>query len=406
MMGYTDARAMPSAERFAQLTSADGAGPLDAGQPLSLLPGPSARPAAHPPSRRGWPPPDEWLVEWKYDGIRAQVVKRNGQAWIWSRGEELVTERFPEIVAGDRGAPPTAHVLDGEIVVMKDAKGGAVQPAAAAHRPQEPDEEGARRCARPPSSPTTCSSSAGADLRERPQRERRALLEATVAAHSAIHLSPVETRASWHELAELRHESRSRGVEGFMLKHRDARYGTGRRKQADIAAGTWWKWKIDPLTVDCVLIYAQAGHGRARERVHRLHLRGLEPHAGKPSRGRCGDRSHRRAQAGRVRCLAARRFRQGIFGPHATKSSARSTRAIRKTTLEKFGPVRSVRPTLVFRAGLRGHQPQHAAQERHRRALPAHAAHPPRQAAARSRHHAVAGSAAGAAPRRSGSRAA
>src|SRR5206468_4376477 len=81
-------------------------------------------------------------------------------------------------------------------------------------------------------------------------------------AHRALRVSPVETRADWAELAELRRESRARGVEGFMLKHRDARYGTGRRKQDDLAAGTWWKWKIDPLSVDCVLVYAQAGHGR------------------------------------------------------------------------------------------------------------------------------------------------
>ena len=94
------------------------------------------------------------------------------------------------------------------------------------------------------------------------QSERRELLESVVASQPSIHLSPIESRPTWEALSLLREESRARGVEGFMLKHRQARYGTGRRKQDDLAGGTWWKWKIEPLRVDAVLVYAQAGHGR------------------------------------------------------------------------------------------------------------------------------------------------
>src|SRR5205085_2560698 len=100
----------------------------------------------------------------------------------------------------------------------------------------------------------------GVDLRALPQHERRTLLEAQVAAcgQPQLKVSPLVAGASWEELATLREQSRSRSVEGMMLKARDAQYGVGRTKDV----GTWWKWKIDPYSVDAVLIYAQSGSGR------------------------------------------------------------------------------------------------------------------------------------------------
>ena len=205
------------------------------------------------------------MVEWKYDGIRAQVVKRAGQVWIWSRGEELVTERFPEIVALAQPLPD-GTVLDGEIVVWKDGRVGAVRAAAAAHRPQDADK---KVLADAPVSFMAYDllEWSGDDLRERaaaraarsgsrrrwPRRARRQHAR-LLADRAPRRLGGVRARCA--------RQSRERGVEGFMLKRRDARYGTGRRKQDDLAAGTWWKWKIEPMSVDCVLIYAQAGHGR------------------------------------------------------------------------------------------------------------------------------------------------
>jgi len=120
MMGYTDKRATPSAERFVQLTASGEPGPLDVGQPYPFF---LAHPLELPESELGarLGAPSDWLVEWKYDGIRAQLVKRNREVWIWSRGEDLVSERFPEIVALAR-ALPDGTVLDGEIVVWKEGR--------------------------------------------------------------------------------------------------------------------------------------------------------------------------------------------------------------------------------------------------------------------------------------------
>ena len=243
MMGYTDGRVTPSPERYLQLTGSADVGPLDLGQPYPFfLAHQLDLAAADFAARLG--APEDWIVEWKYDGIRAQVVKRASQVWIWSRGEELVTERFPEIVAAAT-ALPNGTVLDGEIVVWKDDR---VAPFSLLQQ-----RIGRKSLTRKVLADAPVGFIAydlielgGDDLRERPQSERRDLLEAIVAEHSAIHLSPIETRPSWLALEALRRESRARGVEGFMLKHRQARYGTGRRKQDDLAGGTWWKWKIDP----------------------------------------------------------------------------------------------------------------------------------------------------------------
>jgi DNA ligase-1 len=166
-------------------------------------------------------------------------------------------------------------------------------------------------------------------------------------------LSPVETSDSWLEFARKREESRERGVEGFMLKHREARYGTGRRKQDDLAAGTWWKWKIDPLSVDCILVYAQAGHGR-RASVYTDYTFAV-----------WNRRPVDAEEAAAAIAAIARREPPAADGlqlvPFAKAYSGLSDeefkvidRVIRQTTLEKFGPVRSVRPSLVFELGFEG----------------------------------------------------
>ena len=350
MMGYTDGRVSPSAERYAQLTANAQAGPLDLGQPYPFF---LAHPLDIAPAEFAarLASPGDWLVEWKYDGIRAQIVRRASQVWIWSRGEELVTERFPEIVAAAMSLP-NGTVLDGEVVVCKNGK------VASFNLLQQ--RIGRKTLTKKVLADAPVGFIAydvlelgGIDLRDRPQGERRELLERLVAGHPAIQLSPVETGATWEVLAERRRESRARGVEGFMLKHRQARYGTGRRKQDDLAAGTWWKWKIDPLSVDCVLVYAQAGHGR-RASVYTDYTFAVWNRAPKDAA-----EAHAAIEVIARRDQAAPEALQLVAFAKAYSGLTDAEfkvvdRVIRQTTLEKFGPVRSVKPSLVFQLGFEG----------------------------------------------------
>ena len=172
-------------------------------------------------------------------------------------------------------------------------------------------------------------------------------------ADAALRLSPIERRDDWESLATLRRESRTRGVEGFMLKHRDARYGTGRRKQDDLAAGTWWKWKIDPLSVDCVLIYAQAGHGR-RASVYTDYTFAVwnrTPFDAEEAAAVVEAIARREPPAADTLQLVP--FAKAYSGLSDEEFKV-IDRVIRQTTLEKFGPVRSVRPSLVFELGFEG----------------------------------------------------
>jgi len=343
MMGYTDARATPSAARFEALLSAETTPALEAGQPYPFF---LAHALQAAPETLG--DVAGWLVEWKYDGIRAQLVRRAGQAWIWSRGEELVTERFPEIVAA-ASALPDGTVLDGEVLVWpEDAPGPApfnllqqrigrktltkkvLADAPVSFVAYDLLEEG------------------GVDQRARPQHERRARLQALLAGRG-LRLSPLVHAAGWPAYAALRQQSRARGVEGFMLKQRDGAYGSGRTK----ADGTWWKWKIDPLSVDCVLIYAQAGHGR-RASVYTDYTFAVwnRTPADAAEAQAVVDAIARRepAQDGALQLVAFAKAYSGL----TDDEFAAVDRVIRATTLEKFGPVRSVKPSLVFELGFEG----------------------------------------------------
>lgn len=356
MMGYMDAKGMPSSEKYlALLESGEGAGAdlRDAGQPYPFfLAHQLDTPMDGLDARLG--PVDDWLVEWKYDGIRGQVVKRAGQVWIWSRGEELVTERFPEIVALAQPLPD-GTVLDGEIMVWRDdhePKGGSGKPASFALLQQRIGRKtlGKKILA---DAPVTFMAydlleMAGEDIRHKPQAERRRLLEAHL-KNTGLRISPVESLASWPAFAALRLESRARGVEGFMLKRRDAAYGTGRTK----AEGVWWKWKIDPLTIDCVLIYAQAGHGRRASLYtdYTFAVWNRQPAgAGEAAAVIRAIENREPAQPGTLQLVAFAKAYSGLTDEEFRHIDS----VIRKTTLEKFGPVRSVKPSLVFELGFEG----------------------------------------------------
>jgi DNA ligase-1 len=348
MMGYTDGKVMPSVERFRALVAQHeegAAAPQDDGQPYPFF---LAHPLDAPPevfaSRLG--PVTDWQVEWKYDGIRGQVVKRAGRVWVWSRGEELVTERFPEIEAL-AAALPDGTVLDGEILAWK---GEAPAPFALLQQRIGRKTLTKKVLAEAPVTFLAYDllEQDGRDIRELPQRERRERLEALLAG-TGLKRSPVETAASWLEFAQRRERSRELGVEGFMLKRLDAAYGTGRTK----AEGLWWKWKIDPMTIDCVLVYAQAGHGR-RASVYTDYTFAVWNRApsGLPEAQAVIDAIARRepAQPGALQLVAFAKAYSGLTDEEFRQVDA----IIRKTTLEKFGPVRSVRPSLVFELGFEG----------------------------------------------------
>jgi len=344
LVGWTDARATPSAARYAQLVAAAHEGSTTSGgQPYPFF---LAHPLQAEPETLG--DVADWFVEWKYDGIRAQVVKRDGQVWIWSRGEELVTERFPE-VQQRAAAWPEGTVVDGELLVWPD---DAPQPGSFNQLQQRIGRKTLPKklLADAPVALLAYDllEEDGTDLRGQPQHVRRERLEAFTARH-ALRLSPLVQAADWQTFAELRRESRERGVEGFMLKQRESRYGSGRTRNE----GTWWKWKIEPLAVDAVLVYAQAGHGR-RASVYTDYTFAVWSRAPADAAEAQGvvDAIARREPApardsGMLQLLPFAKAYSGL----SDEEFAAVDRVIRASTIDKFGPVRSVKPSLVFEIG-------------------------------------------------------
>ncbi len=348
MMGYVDAKVLPTAHKFEALiaqTEIGEADVMDAGQPYPFFLAHQLDAAlADFDSKLG--PVSDWQVEWKYDGIRGQIVKRAGQVWVWSRGEELVTERFPEIVAL-AASLPDGTVLDGEIMVWADS---APAPFALLQQRIGRKTLGKKILA---DAPVTFMAydlleAGGFDIRMQPQRVRRVQLEQMLSG-TKLKLSPIERLDSWTDFENLRRESRARGVEGFMLKRMDAAYGTGRTK----ADGLWWKWKIEPMTIDCVLIYAQAGHGR-RASLYTDYTFAVwnRPPVNQDEADAVVKAIEKRepAKEGALQLVAFAKAYSGLTDEEFKQIDS----VIRKTTLEKFGPVRSVKPTLVFELGFEG----------------------------------------------------
>ncbi len=402
MMGYTDGRHLPTARAFAALVEAVAPGDaqrVDSGQPYPFflahaldLPEPPADLLATPPGEgsedsaqsqallpgnaSAWlsllearlGPPAQWQVEWKYDGIRGQLVKRAGQVWLWSRGEELVTERFPEIASKGLGLPD-GTVLDGEIMAWT-AEGQA--PFALLQQRIGRKTVTKKVLAEAPVAFMVYDllEWQGRDVRALPQAGRRALLESALQSSpeaGRFAISPIERLASWQAYALARQTSRLRGVEGFMLKRLDAAYGTGRSK----VDGLWLKWKIEPMSVDCVLVYAQAGHGRRAS----LYTDYTFAVWNRPPKDAAEAQAALDAMAGSLRPETVAQLAVELAqapAPEQTplqlvafaKAYSGLTDAqfkevdavVRKNTLEKFGPVRSVRPTLVFELGFEGIQ--------------------------------------------------
>jgi len=337
LVGYTDIGHRPTAASYHKLVAAESADEHSqrGGQPYPFFLAHALQaPVEQFEALLG--PPAAWQIEWKWDGIRAQVVKREGQLWVWSRGEELVTERFPEL-HGLTESLPDGTVLDGEILAWK--------PGAAASMPAvQPFAVLQQRIGRKTLSKKLLADAPvvlqaydvlewqGEDWRNRPQHERRQQLQHLVAEYplAPLLLSPLLEGNDWNDLARQREQSRSLGVEGLMLKQRDSLYGVGRTKDM----GLWWKWKIDPFSVDAVLVYAQRGHGRRASLYSDYTFAVWNAPAGTPERT----------------LVPFAKAYSGLSDEEMRKVDA----IIRKTTVETFGPVRSVKPTLVFELGFEG----------------------------------------------------
>jgi len=290
--------------------------------------------------------PAEWQAEWKWDGIRSQLIRRAGQTFLWSRGEELITERFPELAAlGD--LLPDGTVLDGEILPFRD---GAVLPFAQLQRRIGRKTLGKKILGEVPVALFAYDllEQAGHDLRSLPLSERRARLEALVGqlgvgatteaskngpgegegrredGKPPLRLSPVAGGVTWEELAAARSRSRELSAEGLMLKRRGSVYRVGRVR------GDWWKWKVEPYSVDAVLVYAQRGSGK-RASLYTDYTFAVWD----------GDTLVPFAKA-----------YSGLTDAEIRKVDA----FIRRNTLEKFGPVRTVKPELVFELAFEGIQ--------------------------------------------------
>ena len=264
---------------------------------------------------------DDWLVEWKWDGIRVQLLRRAGDIALWSRGEERMDGRFPEIEAALSGLPADA-VIDGEILAWR-ADAAQPLPFTAMQTRIQRRKPGARTLADTPVRVLAYDllELDGEDLRERPLQERRARLSRLVAqlASPVLALSPQLEPVDWAQAAALRTEARARGVEGFMLKRKDSPYRHGRKR------GDWWKWKIDPLTIDAVMVYAQAGHGR-RSTLHTDYTFALWD----------GDA-----------LVPVAKAYSGLDDAEILQLD----RWIRAHTTERFGPVRAVEPVQLFELG-------------------------------------------------------
>ena len=261
--------------------------------------------------------PADWLIEWKWDGIRAQLIRRGEGVHLWSRGEELITHRFPEIAAAATRLPE-GTVLDGEVLAFRDDR---PLPFSALQQRIGRQKLVAQMVRAVPVVFMTYDvlEHEGRDVRGEPLSWRRSTLEQLIREASVLRTSVRVDVDNWQELATLRAESRERGVEGFMLKRLDSAYGVGRKR------GDWWKWKIDPYTIDAVLIYAQPGSGK-RASLLTDYTFGL--------------------------------WDEGTLVPVAKAYSGLSNdeiaeldRWIRRHTRERFGPVRHVEPVHVFELG-------------------------------------------------------
>lgn len=266
--------------------------------------------------------PEEWQVEWKWDGIRGQLIRRGGNLYLWSRGEELITDKFPEI---ESLLPllPDGVAIDGEVLSYRNDLPLAFQYLQTRITRKSVSKKNLQ------DAPVVFMAYdlleyKGEDLRALTMAERRSKLEELVSTIHSPYLitSPLVTFEKWEELPELMTTARDRGCEGFMLKRNSSVYQAGRRR------GDWWKWKTEPLTVDAVMIYAQKGHGK-RGSLYTDYTFAV----------RNGDELVSFAKA---------------YSGLTDKEIAEVDKWVKQNSKEQFGPVRTVKPELVFEIAFEG----------------------------------------------------
>jgi DNA ligase 1 len=271
----------------------------------------------------------EWIAEWKWDGIRGQVIRRDRRVFVWSRGEELITEKFPEYQAWQE-LLPEGTVLDGEIIGLsaKDPRDRNIQPLPFAALQTRISRKNITK-------KSLLETPVGfiaydlleyeaMDWRSKPLFERKEKLAQVIETihHPGVLLSPILEFKNWDELANIRSHARSMGAEGLMLKRKNSLYQAGRKR------GDWWKWKIDPLVIDAVLVYAQKGHGR-RSNLYTDYTFAVKD----------GEKlvTFAKAYSG----LTDQELEEVDF-------------YVKRNSIEKFGPVRTVKPELVFEIAFEG----------------------------------------------------
>jgi DNA ligase-1 len=269
--------------------------------------------------------PSDWQAEYKWDGIRGQLLKRAGAVYIWSRGEELVTDKFPELESL-KDCLPDGVAIDGEILPFKDDRilpFSVLQTRIGRKNLSKKILEQAPIVFRAYDLLEWDS----IDIRDKPLSKRREYLEKLfreIPENGSFQLSKKITFSSWNQLAEIREKAREHQSEGLMLKKLDASYRVGRKR------GDWWKWKVDPLTIDAVMIYAMRGHGRRANLYTDYTFAVWNGESLVP-------------------------FTKAYSG--LTDQEIREVdRFVKKNTLERFGPVRSVKPELVFEIAFEGIQ--------------------------------------------------
>jgi len=265
----------------------------------------------------------EWQAEWKWDGIRSQLIKRGGELFLWSRGEELITEKFPEFQLL-QNLLPNGIAIDGELMPFKDNRALSFQLLQTRIGRKNVTKNTITKC------PVIIMAYdllefEGKHIRNLPLSERRKHLTQIISAANKpeyLRLSAIVVAKNWEKLNDQQKTAREIGSEGLMLKRKKSIYKTGRKR------GDWWKWKVDPFSIDGVLIYAMRGHGR-RANLYTDYTFGVWD----------GDRlvSFTKAYSG----LTDEEFRQ-------------VDRFVKRNTIERFGPVRTVKPELVFELHFEG----------------------------------------------------
>ncbi|MEP6616613.1 MAG: ATP-dependent DNA ligase [Ginsengibacter sp.] len=264
----------------------------------------------------------EWQAEWKWDGIRGQLIKRNDELFVWSRGEELMTEKFPEYHIL-KNSLPNGIALDGEIIPAVDGKPlpfSILQTRIGRKNISRKQLEDAPICF----FVYDLLEYDGFDWREKPLHERRSQLEQIIhyIHNPVLTLSAVISFTEWEQLALFRSKAREMNSEGIMLKRKNSTYQVGRKR------GDWWKWKIDALTIDCVMVYAQKGSGR-RSNLYTDYTFAVKD----------GDKLVTFTKA---------------YSGLTDKEFAQVDNFVKRNSIEKFGPVRTVKPELVFEIAFEG----------------------------------------------------